>query len=42
MNRHTDGRTDKLFGAHHIRCPKDHTNDEKALNFFLIGGRSKK
>ena len=35
-------QTDKPFGDHYFRCPKSHRNDEKALNFEWIDGRSEK
>ena len=34
--RVTNKRTDKLLGDHRFRNPIGDTNDEKALNFFLI------
>ena len=34
-NERTNKRTGKLFVNLHFRCPKNHTNDEKAVKIFF-------
>ena len=39
-NTQTNKQTDKHLEDQHFGSPQSHRNDEKALNFFLIGGKT--